>query len=58
MDVHIRTAERADIPALLDLIHNPIADHACGGWTHEADLLGAHQCREHSFVPSGALRAN
>jgi GNAT superfamily N-acetyltransferase len=40
MNHHIRAATRADIPALLDLIHSAYrGERARGGWTHEADLL-------------------
>lgn len=40
MDLHIREAGRADIPALLDLVHSAYrGDRARSGWTHEADLL-------------------
>ena len=40
MTLHIRAAEPADVPALLDLVHSAYrGDSARGGWTHEADLL-------------------
>jgi ribosomal protein S18 acetylase RimI-like enzyme len=40
MDLHIRPAAHADLPALLDLVHSAYrGDSARGGWTHEADLL-------------------
>jgi ribosomal protein S18 acetylase RimI-like enzyme len=40
MDLHIRPAAHADVPALLDLVHSAYrGDSARGGWTHEADLL-------------------
>jgi GNAT superfamily N-acetyltransferase len=40
MAVNIRTAGRADIPALLDLIHSAYrGERARSGWTHEADML-------------------
>lgn len=36
----VRTAERSDLPALLDLVHSAYrGESSRAGWTHEADLL-------------------
>lgn len=40
MNLQIRTATLADVPALLDLVHSAYrGERARSGWTHEADLL-------------------
>lgn len=44
MSVNIRVAGRADIPALLDLVHSAYrGERAREGWTHEADMLGGQR---------------